>query len=82
MNYQEAIDFKRGIGSDEISEGGFNMKILIAPELRQDFNNYIQDYPDNKFNDQSAKMYSSNNKFKVIGVHYNGVDLYHKDLTV
>ncbi len=60
MTFQNAIDFKRQFGSDQITEDNTPMRILVTPADHDDFIKYITYFRNGHFTDITAKQYSLN----------------------
>lgn len=64
MTFEEALNAKTELG-DTIKIQDLEYKIFIVPYKEEDLSKYLSDYIRNKFDDNSAKLYSKNSKFKI-----------------
>jgi acyl dehydratase len=81
MTFQDAIEFKRKLGKDQVSQDDLTMKVFVTPADHDDFARYVTDYRGGHFTDETSKKYSLNGQFKVHGLWTNGADVLYKDLT-
>ena len=81
MNYQDALNLRRGIGKDQIINKGMPMKVFITPAKHEDLLNFLNDYIGGNYTDDTAKKYSSNGKFKVHGIWTDGANVGYKELS-
>ncbi|MFL3664651.1 MAG: hypothetical protein ACJ04Q_11655 [Flavobacteriales bacterium] len=82
MTFQEALNFKQQFDKEQLLEGDISMEIFVVPSNPNDLNNYIIDYRRCTLSDGDAKQYSSDNKFKVFGLWYDGADVLYKNLSI
>lgn len=64
MTFDEALNAKTELG-DTIKIQDLEYKVFVVPYNEEDLSKYLADYVRVKFDDNSAKLYSQNSKFKV-----------------
>ena len=81
MTFQDAIEFKKQLGKDQITIDKMTMEVFVTPADHNDFTRFISNYIGGRFTDETSKLYSLNGQFKIHGLWSNGADVVYKDLT-
>jgi hypothetical protein len=79
MTFDEALKAKYEIG-ETIEIQDLQYKVFVVPYNENDFSKYLADYIRIKFDDNSAKLYSTNSKFKVCALWQNMSNFLYKIL--
>ena len=80
MKFEEALEIKSKYDvTFQITER-FSGKVIVVPLNESDLNNYLTDFRVSRFNDNSAKKYSTNSEFQVCSVWTDGVNVMKKVL--
>jgi hypothetical protein len=80
MTYEDALKRKIALGDSYQLDTNMIAKVLVVPNNENDLHNYSVEYRTNNFNDNSAKLYSSDNQFKVCALWTDGVNVVKKVL--
>jgi len=80
MNFIEAKKLKEQI-NDNLIDGNRTYKSTIVPENEIDFQNFITEYRNTKFTDESVIAFSKNSKFKVCWLWTDGSNISKKNIT-
>lgn len=80
MTFNEALNRKNEIGETFRIDSSIEGKVIVVPKNENDLLQYILDYRTSKFDDFSAKLYSTDNQFTVYAIWTNGVDVVKKIL--
>lgn len=81
MTFIEALNKKTEVGETYDIGAKSVGKVWVVPEIEDDLLRYANDYRISKFDDNSAKKYSSNSQFKVYAFWTDGVDVVYKNLS-
>ena len=80
MKFEEALEIKSKYDlTFQITER-FSGKVIVVPLNESDLNNYLTDFRVSRFDDNSAKKYSTNSEFQVCSVWTDGVNVMKKVL--
>jgi hypothetical protein len=80
MNFEEAIHLKQKFGKTHpISEDIYGT-VIVAPANYEDLLKYVNDFRFSKFDDNSAKKYSSDSQFKIYALWTDGINVLKKEL--
>lgn len=79
MNFTEALHLKKQIGETKEIENT-TYKVFVVPYNNEDFKNYLKGFLTKRFNDESAKNYSSNSQFKVFAIWQYMSNILYKEL--
>jgi hypothetical protein len=80
MTFEQAVKRKHEYPVQSLFYEGVDFEIYITPEAQDDLNRYLTDFRNGGFDDNSAKKYSSNMQFTVLGIWTDGVDIIFKHL--
>lgn len=80
MTFQEAIEFKRKLGNDQVTQDELTMKVIVTPAAHDEFTRFVTDYWGGHFSGETSKKFSLNGQFKVNGLWTYGADFLYKDL--
>ena len=78
MTYQEAIEEKKKY-NNTIEKDSITYRILVVPKNKPDLDKYLNDFPTLKKVDESAKYYSRNGEYAVLGVSTDGANVFHNE---
>ena len=79
MTFEEALKVKTEYG-DTIKIQDLEYKVFVVPFDKEDLSKYLADYVRIKFDDNSAKLYSKNSKFKVYALWQYMTNFIYKEL--
>jgi len=72
MTYDEAMEYKRNLDPEILAKENFDTSIVVVPADQNDFYNYIKNLPERKLQDSDAKYHSSNGRYEVYIIHFEG----------
>lgn len=75
MTFEEAKDYKETLDLEYIRENRV-YKTMIVPNNDDDLLNYLLEYRQTNFDDNSAKMFSKNSLYKVCGLSFDGANIF------
>ena len=81
MTYDEALELKQKFGSNYQIEKNIDGLVMILPNNINDLELYIAEFRFGKFDDNSAKLYSSDSHYQVCALWTDGVNVIKKKLT-
>jgi len=80
MTFEDALKRKNELGETYNFDEKTVAKIWVVPEKENDLHAYVTDYRSTKFDDNSAKLYSSNSEYKVCALWTDGINVLKKAL--
>lgn len=79
MTFEEALRIKQTYPIPYRHEGTFYIA-KVVPSLIDDYTKFVSDFKRNNLSDEDAKLYSTNNDFKVTGLMCAGFNVMEIDL--
>jgi len=67
MTFNEAVEFKNSQQSP-YDKSGVTMNVYVTPTKKEDFHNFLSFYKINKLDDESAKLFCSDENYSVYGL--------------